>query len=92
MDEKLVIPKDLREALFRCVHCGDPGRDAMLREAADISSLDSIEKLRGQLTYAQNAIKGKNIKPILRKSQYGKLEEPENVNDEIALDFANHTE
>ena len=36
MDEKLVIPKDLREALFRSLHWGHPVRDAMLREAADI--------------------------------------------------------
>ena len=36
MDEKLVIPRGLRDALFRSLHWGHPGRDAMLREAEDI--------------------------------------------------------
>ena len=47
MDEKLVIPKDLREALFRSLHWGHPGRDAMLREAADIWWPGFMEKLCG---------------------------------------------
>ena len=36
MDQRLVIPKDMRENLLRATHFGHAGRDAMLREAADV--------------------------------------------------------
>ena len=35
-DKKLVIPKDMRENLLRAIHFDHAGRDAMLREAADV--------------------------------------------------------
>ena len=34
MDQRFVIPKDMRENLLRAIHFGHAGRDAMLREAA----------------------------------------------------------
>ena len=89
MDEKLVIPKGLRDALFRSLHWGHPGRDAMLREAADIWWPGLYKEIVWLANVCPECGKsGKNIKPILRKKQFGKLEEPENVNDEVALDFA----
>ena len=71
--QKACHPKDLREALFRSLHWGHPGRDAMLREAADIW----WPGLYGEIVWLANICPecnkaGKNIKPILRKSQYGK--------------------
>ena len=39
MDNRLVIPKDMRENVLRAIHfghAGRDGRDAMLREASDI--------------------------------------------------------
>ena len=36
MDNRLVIPKNMRENLLRAIHFGHAGRDAMLKEAADI--------------------------------------------------------
>ena len=36
MDQRLVLPENMRENLLRAVHFGHAGRDAMLREAADV--------------------------------------------------------
>ena len=36
MDNRLVVPKDMRENVLRAIHFGHAGRDAMLREASDI--------------------------------------------------------
>ena len=36
MDNRLVIPKNMRENVLRAIHFGHAGRDAMLKEAADI--------------------------------------------------------
>ena len=36
MDQRLVIPKDMRENVLRAIHFGHAGRDAMLREASDV--------------------------------------------------------
>ena len=36
IDERLVIPEELRRPIFRGLHWGHPGRDTMLRAVADI--------------------------------------------------------
>ena len=36
MDQRLVIPKDMRENVLRSIHFEHAGRDAMLREASDV--------------------------------------------------------
>ena len=36
MDNRLVIPKDMRDNIVCAIHYGHAGRDAMLREASDI--------------------------------------------------------
>ena len=36
VDERLVIPEELRRPIFRSLHWGHPGRDAMLQAVADI--------------------------------------------------------
>ena len=36
MDQRLVLPENMRENSLRAVHFGHAGRDAMLREAADV--------------------------------------------------------
>ena len=36
LDERLVIPKEMRENILTAIHFGHAGRDAMLREAADV--------------------------------------------------------
>ena len=36
MDQRLVIPEDMREIVLRAIHFGHSGRDAMLREASDV--------------------------------------------------------
>ena len=67
MDEKLVIPKGLRDALFRSLHWGHPGRDAMLREAADIWWPGLYKEIVWLANVCPECGKAsKNIKPILR--------------------------
>ena len=36
IDERLVIPKEIRENMLTANHFGHAGRDAMLRDAADV--------------------------------------------------------
>ena len=56
MDERLVIPKDMRNNMLNAIPFGHTGRDAMLREAADsgdcvsIAELSIKQKLRAMFT------------------------------------------
>ena len=36
MNERLVIPKNMQENMMNAIHFGHPGRNAMLRDAADV--------------------------------------------------------
>ena len=36
LDERLVIPKDMRDNMLTAIHFGHAGRDAVLREAAEV--------------------------------------------------------
>ena len=89
MDNRLVIPKDMRENVLRAIHFGHAGRDAMLREASDIwwprVHREIVEKAK-TCTECQNT--GKNLKCLKSQNEFGKLPETHNPNEEIALDFA----
>ena len=87
MDERLVIPTNLRASILSSIHYGHPGRDTMLRFVADIWWPKIHRKV---VTTAQccdqcNAA-GKNIKPYQNK--FGKIPCSKKLNEEIALDFA----
>ena len=89
MDERLVIPSNLRASIMSSIHYGHPGRDTMLRYVADIwwpkihREVVTTAKCCDQCNAA-----GKNIKPLLKQNQFGKIPKSEKPNDEIALDFA----
>ena len=88
-DERLVIPKNMRENMLNAIHFGHAGRDAMLREAADVwwprINREIIEKANN----CQECSKaGKNIKCLKTQNEYGKLPIAEIPNDEISINFA----
>ena len=68
---------------------GHPGRDALLHAVADIwwPQLHREIVLLAQ-TCQQCQQSGKNLKTLLPQTKYGKLPAADNVNDELALDFA----
>ena len=89
MDQRLVIPKDMRENVLRAIHFGHAGRDALLREASDVwwprIHREIVEKARN-CAECQKA--GKDLKCINSQNEFGKIPEAKNPNDEISLDFA----
>ena len=89
VDERLVIPEELRQPIFRSLHWGHPGRDAMLQAVADIwwPQIHREIVLLAQ-TCNQCQQSGKNLKTLLPQTNYGKLPEAKKFNDELALDFA----
>ena len=89
MDQRLVIPKDMRENVLRAIHFGHAGRDAMIREASGMwwsrIQREIVEKARN-CSECQEA--GKNFKCVNSQKEFGKLPEAKNPNDEISLNFA----
>ena len=89
MDERLVIPKALRQSIIRSLHYGHPGRDTMLATVSNVwwprlhREAVNLAKTSPQ---CQNA--GKNIKSLLTQKQVGKLPTVSELNQEIAIDFA----
>ena len=85
MDERLVIPKDMRENVLRAIHF----RDAMLQEASDMwwprIHREIVEKARN---CAECQKTDKNLECINSQNEFEKLPEAKNPNDEISLDFA----
>ena len=89
MDNRLVIPKDIRENILRAIHYGHAGRDSMLREASDIwwprIHREIVEKARN---CRECQIAGKNLKCLKSQNEFGKIPEASEPNEEISLDFA----
>ena len=89
IDERLVIPEELRRQIFRSLHWGLPGKDTILQAVADIwwPRIQREIVLEAQsCSRCQKA--GKNIKTIQKQSEYGNLPAAEAHNDELAIDFA----
>ena len=89
MDERLVIPKALRQIIIRSLHYGHPGRDTMLATVSNVwwpRLHREVVNLAKSCPQCQNA--GKNIKPLLTQKQFGKLPKASEINQEIAIDFA----
>ena len=89
MDNRLVISKNMRENVLRAIHFGHAGRDAMLKEAADIwwpSVHRKVVKKAKNCLQCQQA--GKNLKCVKSQNEFGKVPESIEPNEEIALDFA----
>ena len=89
MDEKLVIPNLLRPIILRSVHYGHPGRGSMLATVANVWWPRLHREVVGiAQTCQQCKTAGKNIKPLLRHRQIGKLPRCTEINQEIAIAFA----
>ena len=89
IDDRLVIPKILQAPIKNSLHWGHPGRDIMLQPISDIwwpRIHRDITLLAKSCPTCQKA--GKSIKPLLKQQNFGKIPIPEEVNDEIAIDFA----
>ena len=89
MDERLVIPKALRQIIIRSLQYGHPRRDTMLATVSNVwwpRLHREVVNLAKTCPQCQNA--GKNIKPLLTQKQVGKLPTVSELNQEIAIDFA----
>ena len=87
-ENRLVIPRDMTQAVLNSIHSGHPGRDAMLE------SVDEVwwPQIHRQIVASAKTCKscqnaGKNIKVIKRQSQFGTIRKAKQVNEEVALDF-----
>ena len=89
MDNRLIIPKDMRDNIMRAIHYGHAGRDSMLREASDIwwpkIHREIVEKAQN-CQDCQRA--GKNLKCIKTQKEFGKFPETKELNEQISIDFA----
>ena len=89
MDERLMIPKELRQLICHSLHWGHPRRDAMLQASGNIWWPHIHREI---VLLAKNCEdckrSGKIIKCLLPQKQFGKIPESEKINDEIAIDFA----
>ena len=89
MDERLVIPKALRQISIRSLHYGHPGKDTTLETVSNVwwpRLHREVVNLAKTCPQCQTA--GKNIKPLLTQKQFGKLPTVSELNQEIAIDFA----
>ena len=88
MDNRLVIPKDMRENILRAINYGHAGRDSMLREASDIwwprIHREIVDKARN---CRECQLAGKNLKCLKSQIEFGKIPEASEPNEEISLDF-----
>ena len=87
-ENRLVISRDMRQAVLNIIHSGHPGRDAML------GSVDEVwwPQIHRQIVASAKTCKscqnaGKNIKVIKRQSEFGTIQKAKQVNEEVALDF-----
>ena len=89
MDQQLVIPANLRSSIMSSIHYGHPGRDTMLRYVADIWWPKIHREVINTAKCCEQCSKaGKNVKTLLKQSQFGEIPKSKKPNEEIALDFA----
>ena len=98
-DNKLVIPRNLKQLVIDAIHQTQPGQAGML----SVGNLVWFPCIHRSLTYKAHACdectkQGKNLKPIIPKQDLGKLPKLSEPNEEHQLDFAgpipfrNHTD
>ena len=89
MDQRLVIPANLRSSIMSSIHCGHPGRYTMLRYVADIWWPKIHREVINTAKCCEHCSKAdKNVKTLLKQSQFGEIQKSKEPNEEIALDFA----
>ena len=88
-DDRLIIPIILQAPIKNFLHWGHPERDIMLQQISDIWWPRIHRDITLLAKTCPNCQKtGKSIKPLLKQQNFGKIPIPEEVNDEIAIDFA----
>ena len=80
-ENRLVISRDLRQAVLNSIHSGHPGRDAVL------GSVDEVwwPQIHRQIVASAKTCKscqnaGKNIKVIKRQNEFGTIQKAKQVN------------
>ena len=89
IDDRLVIPKLLQGPIKVSLHWGHQRRDQILRQISNIR----WQKFHRDITLQTKTCRecqeaGGSIKTLLKQKQFGKIPNPENITDEIAIDFA----
>ena len=98
-DNKLVIPRSLKQFFIDAIHQTHPGQAGML----SLGNLIWFPCIHRSLASKAQACEectrqGKNLKPIIPKQKLGKLPHLEEPNEELQMDFAgpipfrNHTD
>ena len=89
LDNRLVIPQNLRASIMSALHYGHPGRDNMLRGIADIWWPKCHREVINTAKFCKDCSKaGKNVKVLQKQSEFGKISRSTAPNEEIAIDFA----
>ena len=98
-DNKLVIPRSLKQFVIDAIHQTHPGQAGMLSLGNFIWFPCIHRSLTSKARACEECTKqGKNLKPIIPKQKLGKLPHLEEPNEELQMDFAgpipfrNHTD
>ena len=88
-DNRLVIPAKLRPMVLQTVHSKHPGQAGMLALAKLIWYPHIHSEIVAQAQSCKHCIdKGKNLKPIIARTNLGSLPTLVEPNEEIQMDFA----
>ena len=88
-DNKLVIPNKLKGMVLETIHNKHPGQACMLAPAQLIWYPHIHSDIVAQAqTCCHCAEKGKNLKPLISKTQVGNLPPLSEPNEEVQMDFA----
>ena len=73
MDQRLVIPKDMRETVLKAINFGLTGRDSMLREASGVWWPRIHHKIVEKAKNCADCHKaGTNLKCMKTQNEFGK--------------------
>ena len=87
-ENRLIIPKDMRQAKLNSIHGGHNGRDAMLGSVEEVWWPQINKQIVACAKTCPNCQKaGKNVKTIKKQNEFGKTRKPNQINEESALDF-----
>ena len=90
MDNRLVIPLNLRASIMTAKRYGLPGRDTMIRGMADTWWPKIHREVINSARFCGDCSQeGKNVKLLQKQSEYGKIPWSLKPNEEIAGPFKN---
>ena len=88
MDDKLVIPTSLHEAINNRLQYYHHGKNNMFAAAKNIWYPCIHRNIASTAKICQECIlAGKNLKPMCSKGNLGKIPEPKELNEAVQLDF-----